>query len=243
MRFFDDARADKFHLFSTTHLSIIFFLFISIILIYIFRKRIRNNPTLDRSIRISLITLNILFCGFYYYWLIYNQYSFIENGLPLHLCSLSTFLITYALITRSRRVFEVLYFWSIGALFAIITPNITQGTNNALFYSFFITHIIIVIGTIYLLLIYRYNITFKSLVNTSNYTIVLFFITYIFNKKYDANYMFTNLPVNDTPLEIMEKLPMFNTYLIPLFIFGFFVCFLIYSPWLFINRLPQEKNI
>lgn len=241
MQFFDDKQAINFQQFGYTHLAIIFLLIISILLIYFFRHKIRNHSVIDRSIRISIITINITFCGLYYYWLSYNQYSLVKTGLPLHLCSLSTFLITYALLTKSRKVFEVLYFWSLGAIFAIITPNLSHGANNCLFYCFFITHIIIVIGTIYLLIVHKYNITFNSFLKTANYTIILFFTTYLVNKKFDSNYMFTNLPVNDTPLEVIEKLPMFNTYLIPLFIFGFVICFLFYTPWLFINRLSQFK--
>jgi len=52
---------------------------------------------------------------------------------------LSVYLTAWALITRSPRVYEVVYFWGLGGTIqALLTPDLLQGFPSAAFVSFFL---------------------------------------------------------------------------------------------------------
>ena len=78
--------------------------------------------------------------------------------LPLQLCDWAMFVIIVALWTGNRRWLEVAYFWGIGGtLQAIITPNLPFGFPDLRFISFFVAHSGIIIGVVFLMLIYRFR--------------------------------------------------------------------------------------
>lgn len=49
------------------------------------------------------------------------------NNLPLQLCAMSELLAITFLLTKSQMVYELLIFWSAGAIHAFITPELTHG--------------------------------------------------------------------------------------------------------------------
>ena len=64
------------------------------------------------------ITLNI-------YRVQTNIWSFVES-LSVHLCSFSIVLGSYILITKSKYLFDTLYFWSTGTMVALFSSDITN---------------------------------------------------------------------------------------------------------------------
>jgi len=78
--------------------------------------------------------------------------------LPLQLCDWAMAVIIVALWTGNRRWLEVAYFWGIGGtLQAIITPNLRYGFPDLRFISFFVAHSGIIIGIVFLMLIYGFR--------------------------------------------------------------------------------------
>src|SRR5262249_46205973 len=59
--------------------------------------------------------------------------------------------------TGSRRWLEIAYFWGIGGtLQAILTPNLRFGFPDLRFISFFVAHSGIIIGIVFLMLVYGF---------------------------------------------------------------------------------------
>ena len=64
----------------------------------------------------------------------------LQNNLPLHLCAMSEILAVFMLITRSQRLYELLIFWSAGAIHAFITPELTHGYGAYQVLAYCVSH-------------------------------------------------------------------------------------------------------
>ena len=72
-------------------------------------------------------------------------------GLPLQICDLAIFLVAYSLIKQESWVWELAYFWGLGAtLQAVLTPDIKDNFPHYYFFKFFITHGGVVISVVFL---------------------------------------------------------------------------------------------
>ncbi len=76
---------------------------------------------------------------------------FIRNYLPLHVCGVANLVTAATLIFRSRRTYEIAYFWGlVGSANAVITPGaIETGFPSWRFFQYFIIHSGIVVGVLY----------------------------------------------------------------------------------------------
>jgi hypothetical integral membrane protein (TIGR02206 family) len=114
----------------------------------------------------------------------------VQTYLPLHLCSLSTFLAIYFLIYRNQWVYEFLIFWSAGAIHAFITPEITTGQSWFKIFEFSVSHGGIIITGIFASTQLGFKPRQRSWWNVFLYTqLVLPFIG-IINYLLDSNYMY-----------------------------------------------------
>jgi len=76
---------------------------------------------------------------------------FVRNFLPLHVCGVANLVTAATLIFRSRRTYEIAYFWGlVGSANAVITPGaIETGFPSWRFFQYFIGHSGIVVGVLY----------------------------------------------------------------------------------------------
>ena len=76
---------------------------------------------------------------------------FIQNYLPLHICGVANLVTAATLMFRSRRTYEIAYFWGlVGSANAVFTPGaIETGFPSWRFFQYFIIHSGIVVGVLY----------------------------------------------------------------------------------------------
>lgn len=76
---------------------------------------------------------------------------FIRNHLPLHICGVANLVTAATLLFRSRRTYEIAYFWGlVGSANAVITPGaMDAGFPSWRFFQYFIVHSGIVVGVLY----------------------------------------------------------------------------------------------
>src|SRR5664279_5394921 len=113
---------------------------------------------LERSIVFTISAL--LLINYLAYLIVARHFgvSAWQKVLPMQLCDWAMFVIVVALWTGNRRWLEIAYFWGIGGtLQAIITPNLPFGFPDLRFISFFVAHSGIIIGIVFLMLIYRFR--------------------------------------------------------------------------------------
>jgi len=111
--------------------------------------------------------------------------------MPLQLCDWAMIVIIGALWTGNRRWLEVAYFWGIGGtLQAIITPNLRFGFPDLRFISFFVAHSGIIIGIVFLMLIYGFRPRAIGVVRTFLWTELYFVVAFTVDLITGENYGF-----------------------------------------------------
>ena len=90
------------------------------------------------------------------YWLVLN--FDLGTSLPLHICDLVVWVAALALLTPSRSLRTVLYFWGIGlSTQAFFTPTLNEGPAAPQFWLFWIGHTQIVGSAVYDVVVRHYR--------------------------------------------------------------------------------------
>ena len=108
--------------------------------------------------------------------------------LPFHLCRAANILIFIVLFFRSFLPYEIVFFWGLTVIHAVITPDIAQGFPHYHFIRYWLTHQLMIIGIIYATFVYDIR-PHKTSIYKSFVALLLFFlITIPVNLFLDANY-------------------------------------------------------
>ena len=132
----------------------------------------------------------------------------IYSLLPLHMCNLTLIIAILTMLTKSQKLFQLTYFWCLGALFAVITPDIKYSFPHPLTLSFYITHFYLLFAAIYGILFFNFKPTFKGWVNAFITLNIFAFIIFFINKKLGTNYLYVNrIPNFSSPLDYFGQWP------------------------------------
>ena len=222
----------KFITFGPVHLLILFMALI--ISIFIFR-RIGENRGIELFIGCILIFQQIIL----YSWYFISNYNSIKEGLPLYHCRIAIIFLGLGLIFNNKNLTKLGsylgIFGSIGALLfpgldPFSFPHITQ-------FSYFIGHLFLLWGSIYLLFVKKIGMTKIDLKNIFLFTNLYHVIVFVLNHKISSNYAYLRQP----PFKINYT---FNPYF-----YGFIVMMIfniiLALEYLFINKkdLMQDKLV
>lgn len=132
----------------------------------------------------------------------------IHSLLPLHMCNLTLIIAILTMLTKSQKLFQLTYYWCLGALFAVITPDIKYSFPHPLTLSFYITHFYLLFAAIYGILFFNFKPTFKGWVNAFITLNIFAFIIFFVNKKLGTNYLYVNrIPDFSSPLDYFGQWP------------------------------------
>ena len=132
----------------------------------------------------------------------------IYSLLPLHMCNLTLIIAILTMLTKSQKLFQLTYYWCLGALFAVITPDIKYSFPHPLTLSFYITHFYLLFAAIYGILFFNFKPTFKGWVNSFITLNIFAFIIFFINKKLGTNYLYVNrIPNFSSPLDYFGQWP------------------------------------
>lgn len=132
----------------------------------------------------------------------------IYSLLPLHMCNLTLIIAILTMLTKSQKLFQLTYFWCLGALFAVITPDIKYSFPHPLTLSFYITHFYLLFAAIYGILFFNFKPTFKGWINAFITLNIFAFIIFFINKKLGTNYLYVNrIPNFSSPLDYFGQWP------------------------------------
>jgi hypothetical integral membrane protein (TIGR02206 family) len=182
--------APEFHAYSASHLTVIF-LTIALPLVLALIVHRTKSRFLERSICFAISAL--LLINYIAYLIVARQFGVAawQKMLPMQLCDWAMVVIIVALWTGSRRWLEIAYFWGIGGtLQALITPNLRFGFPDLRFVSFFVAHAGIIIGIIFLMLIYGFRPRPIGILRTIAWTEFYFVIAFTIDLLADENYGF-----------------------------------------------------
>jgi hypothetical integral membrane protein (TIGR02206 family) len=182
--------APEFHAYSPSHLTVIF---LTVALPFVLALIVHRTKSrlLERSICFAISAL--LLINYVAYLIVARQFGVAawQKILPMQLCDWAMVVIIVALWTGSRRWLEMAYFWGIGGtLQALITPNLRFGFPDLRFISFFVAHSGIIIGIIFLMLIYGFRPRPIGILRTIAWTEFYFVIAFTVDLLTGENYGF-----------------------------------------------------
>jgi hypothetical integral membrane protein (TIGR02206 family) len=194
---------------------------------------------------------------------VYQLYWFRIGGwspataLMLQMCGLSILLLPVMLFAESERVrqflFDLLYFWGIGgALQALIAPDIgSNGFPAYRYFSFFLSHGLIIASTVVMAMAGGLRITIRSFVRAFVVTNILLVPVYGVDQllrlipPYDpGNYFVLGYPpptgsIVDVFAEIFGPSP---RYVVGLELMGLAVFGILYLPWPVARLLGRRRK-
>lgn len=229
--------------FGTTHiiwLSIVLLLMVSIILIC----RKQSDAIRLRLQKIFIITAATLEISRWVWAAVIGHYTIVEM-LPLHLCSLSIWVIMLAVFTKNSFLKNFSYALCMpGALAALLTPD--WGVYP--FFSFQYLHSVIVHSLLLLIpALWVWSDEFRPDYRQlpKCFTMLLAFAVPVYglNQLIGSNYLFLREAPVDTPLELFETWCGNPGYLLPLFCLILFIWLLLYLPWIIMEVVDKNKKI
>lgn len=118
----------------------------------------------------------------------------IQWSLPLHLCGITSIVCIIMLITKSHRLFEIMYFWGlIGSPLAMILPDLNVPYASIAFWAFMISHSMNIIAVVYMITAYKHRPTMNSMkkafIFTNVYMICIAGFNYIAGSQYYYFYL------------------------------------------------------
>lgn len=221
----------QFNYYSHIHMySIIISLIISCILL------ILPNLIILKNYNIFLGFLLLLCKIFDSVFRVISEKEVIPNVFPIHMCNFSIIFTALFLIFNSNILFNISFFFSYGALFAIILPGINVYYNNLYVHIFMLNHFLQFVGIIYGFIYLNQYINFKGFLFSCITLNIIFIYSFIYNKifqKYNINAMFLNDYM--TPfLNFIKPFWFYQILLIFLTNLTFFVMYKVFSKKIFI---------
>lgn len=197
-----NSTVKTFALFSQEHLAIIFGgVILSVFFFFVAKLFDKRKFATITAIFIFILKLSELVYRYFKGEKIYQL-------LPFHLCNIALILIIMMMIFKSNVLFQFAYFWSVGAVFAIITPDMKNSLPNFQTLSFFITHFYIIFGIIYAFIYYKFRPTFEGYISAFFTLNIIALIVFFINRKLGTNYLFVNrIPSFSSPLSYFGAWP------------------------------------
>lgn len=188
-----------FDLFGFQHILMLFITFALFILIFIYKPKLveLNAKTFNkiRNFMIIIILLNMfVYRGSYLFYGVYD----IKIHLSLYYCHIVNYFFVFALIINYNPFYKIVYGLSwMGGLWSILFPEFQGGIDSFIFYSFFISHNLLLIFTTFILNIRNIRYKFKDLIKSLFVAVLIFVFTNLINYEFNTKY--------NTPISILGK--------------------------------------
>ena len=194
---------NQFTPFSPNHTVPLLLIVVGVLLIYIFRNKLAEYRH-EKMIRYSIASFAILLEVTFQLWQVYYGVWDFADSLPLHLCRLSSYLGIISMFTKSKKIFEVAYFWSLGGVVSILFPDILHGPDRYRYYQFVVYHILFFFMYMYMLFVLKFELNFNSFKKSYRILLAIVLIVIIpVNNIFNMNYMYLLFPA-DTPFSIFS---------------------------------------
>tara|TARA_B100001750_G_scaffold227714_1_gene221582 strand:+ start:1254 stop:1940 length:687 start_codon:yes stop_codon:yes gene_type:complete len=203
----------------------------AILLYYILSKKNINTDKKTGCILFGIFLFNQLY-------LIFTSSWTLQESIPLHLCNLSYIMSCLLLIYKKQFYFEwVLYFGIASGINAILTPELTHGTDIWKFSYFYISHTLLIILPFIMIKYYNFFPRQNSWLKFFIIINALVPFIYSINVFLNSNYMYLNQkPEANNPFLIGE----WPWYILGLEFVVFIFLLIIYMPFVFLNK---KRNI
>ncbi|WP_254778778.1 TIGR02206 family membrane protein [Bacillus sp. cl95] len=227
-----------FELFSTEHLITLGIFFgVCFCLIY-FRKKLKAH---QNALKWTIFwTLPVCEISSHLWRILTGQWD--VGDLPLHMCSMSSFLAMYLFLKKNVKGFYVLYFiGTLPAILAMVTPEMTYVFPHFHFIEYFLHHSAIPIAALYFILFEGYRVPPKAILYTYIIVNIVAVPIFILNILLDTNFFYLAAPTDaKTILSFFGSGIMYyiNLEIAALFVFG-----ITYIPMGILRKIENKKRL
>lgn len=225
-----------FQLFSQEHLAALLFILAANLGIAATLSNGRN-PAAREVVRWLLVGISIINQIAWNWWQASVGVWDVAYSLPFQICTLSEALCTVMLITRSHRLYLVLFFWCLaGAGNGLITPDLlSYSYPHFKYWIFFSAHGANVTAVIFMTVAYGYRPYWRTIWQVALLTNVYLVAMLGINTLTGGNYMYVSRkPEFPTVIDSMGPWPW---YILGLELIGLLSFVLIYLPFALRDRL------
>lgn len=176
-------------LFGPTHLILIVATIVTLMLIYIYKEKLKKYRFLKIIIPIILFSNMVI----YIVGAISAGIFDIKIHLPIHYCYITGFAFMFMLIANKKKWFNMLYYAIFFCTITVIIfqdPNITYDRYE--FILLVISHHFLLISSFYTLYVLEYPVDKKGYQPFFIYTVIVYIIVFIINKILGTDYIFNS---------------------------------------------------
>jgi hypothetical integral membrane protein (TIGR02206 family) len=138
------------------------------------------------------------------------EHFLIGRSLPLQICDIAWMLAIYALWTKSRWAFALVYYWGLTAtVLAMITPDLQHGFPSFYFLLFYLGHGSVVVAAVFLCWGVGLRPTWRLYRLTALITILYTVCIYVVNSILGTNFFCANGKPPGTMLDYFGPYPMY----------------------------------
>ena len=222
---------EKFMPFTKPHLLGILFVFMGVTLLMQARPLLDQSGFRKKTELFFAATLTLQQTLLYAWYITSGNFTLAES-LPLYSCRLAIIGTVFMLLTKSKRLFNIVYYWGmVGGLIALITPDTSGfGPPHIMFVQYFIGHGTLIVSILYMMLAYGYYPTKPSLKRAYKITSIYFVGVFFINKLVGGNYSYLNgKPNTPTMLDALPPYPYYVAVLLGAMFILFFIAYLPFS--------------
>ncbi|MUT66228.1 TIGR02206 family membrane protein [Paenibacillus sp. NEAU-GSW1] len=163
------------------------------------------------------------------------------HSLPLQLCSMMVLLSAAFLVTRKRKLGDIVFFLGLlGAMQALLTPNLDVSYPHFRYFHFYIAHICIISVCVFMAAVDGYRPGFQSMLRAFVWLQALAVPAAIVNGIAGTNFMF--LARKPSTASLLDWLAPWPWYLVQLEMVAFGLCLLLWAAMRLANIPFQNKK-
>lgn len=201
----------------------------------------KRNPKLADRYRTWLGIGVVVFQIFHnLYWLVFREGGFDwHESLPLHICDIAGLLAGVALIWPRRWLVAIFYFWGVGlSSLAFALPVIDEGPTHLVFWTFWISHFIVVGGALFFVLAEGYRPTWRDLLVAFAFSLVYVLVVLAVNGMLGSNYAYLG-PADDGPTAFVGPWP---ARIPKLVLMGLLLQVAAWAPFALARRIAAQRH-
>jgi len=188
--FLFDERYATFTMFSLSHLVPVALTVAAVVLIVVGRRRLLTMRRFDRGFRIVFAVVPIAM------ELTFNFWAIARGGtaavfLPFGLCTLSMYLTSVALLTRSDALAKVIFPWAVaGALLSLVVADLDYDFPHFRYFHYFGNHSMFLLANVYMQATSKTRFTYRHLLTSCGILLAIAVPMYFLNRLWGTNHMF-----------------------------------------------------
>jgi hypothetical integral membrane protein (TIGR02206 family) len=163
---------------------------------------------------------------------------------PINICDLVAIVVPIAFVRPHRNLHALLYFWGFSlSTQAVFTPDLVSGPNTLAFWVFWLLHVLIVGGAVYIIVIRGYRPTWRDAWFAIAMAIVWLVVVFAINVATGYNYGYVGNAKPSQP-SLIDYLGPWPQRVLVMALLGAAAMLLLQLPWAIVrNRSLRQRHI